>query len=158
MKISRRAAGLCLWVAIAALAGGASGQVVPATPKKFTKRSVGDSASFNPTGIAPAKPETTVRVVSYFSLSEPRQWRNTDGKSLLASLIAFEEAVVETRGPSAASSPAPAPAMPVKPTVVRDGQVRLLMNGKSYEVALDKLSEADRKFVEGIRQTVAAKP
>lgn len=155
---------LILPVAVILAMVGAQGQsqvVVPATPKKFTKRSVGDSSSFNgnAAGLAPAAKPTTVRVVSYFSLSEPRQWINTEGKSLLGSLIAFEESVVETIGTgAAAAAAAPAPIMPKKPTVVRDGKARLLMNGKPYEVPLDKLSEADRKFVEGIRDAIAAKP
>lgn len=137
-------------------------QVVPATPKKFTTRSLSESSS---TGIssAPKPPEITTRMVTYFALSEPRQWKSADGKSLLGKLIAFEDLVVEAKGASAAASKAaaaaaPPPEPPAKPTVIKDGRVRLLVNSKPYEVALDRLSADDRKFAEDVKAAVDAKP
>lgn len=136
-------------------------QVVPATPKKFTTRSLSESSS---TGIssAPKPPEITTRMVTYFALSEPRQWKSADGRSLLGKLIAFEDMVVEAKGANAAASKAaaaaPPPEPPAKPTVIKDGRVRLLVNSKPYEVALDRLSEGDRKFAEDIKAAVDAKP
>ena len=38
--------------------------------------------------------------------------------------------------------------------VVKDGKVRLMANQRPYEVALDKLSQADRDFVEKFRMAV----
>lgn len=131
-------------------------QVIPATPKKFTKRVEGNgSASIGP-GLAPATPKPpVVRTTMYYTVSDSRQWTSTDGKPLLAKLIIFEEAVVETQGNQ--TPPPTPPAMPSNPTVVRDGKVRLLSGIKPYEVPLDRLSQPDRDFVEGIRADVAAR-
>ncbi|MEZ0275102.1 MAG: hypothetical protein ACAH88_09370 [Roseimicrobium sp.] len=136
-----------------------SAQVVPATPKKFTKRDLGGgSASIGPS-IAPAAPQPSiVRTTTYFALSDSRQWTSSDGKPLLAKLVAFEDIVIETQGnQSQAATPAPPPAMPTNPTVVRDGKVRLLSGKAPYEVPLDRLSQPDRDFIEGIRTAVAQK-
>lgn len=130
--------------------------VIPATPKKFTKRvEGGGSASLGP-GLAPStpKPPPVTRTTTYFTLSDSRQWTSTDGKPLLAKLVAFEDIVIETLGNQAPATP---PAMPANPTVVRDGKARLLSGNKPYEVPLDRLSQPDRDFIEGIRAAVAAK-
>jgi hypothetical protein len=143
-----------------ATAGDARGQVVPATPKEFATRTVsggGTTASASVSVTAP-KPATTVRTTTYLALGEARQWKSTDGKSLLGKLIAFEDVTVETKtegGPK--SAPAAAPPLPDKPTVIRDGKARLLIDGKPFEVALDRLSTGDRKLVEGIRDAVNEK-
>lgn len=138
----------------------ARAQVVPATPGKFTTRGVGGASGTGSAtiGLAPSKPQTTVRTVTYIALSEPRQWKSTDGKSLLGKLIAFEDAVVETKVEAGAKPPpAPAPTLPPHPTVVREGRARLLVDHKAYEVPLERLTEDDRKFVAGIQAAVAAK-
>lgn len=139
-----------------------SAQVVPATPKKFTTRSLSESASAGIT-TTPKPPEITTRMVTFFALSQPRQWKSTDGKSLLGKLIAFEDMVVEAKAANAAASKAaaaaaPAPEPPAKPTVIKDGKVRLLVNSKPFEVPLDRLSEDDRKFAESIKAAVDARP
>lgn len=145
----------------------ASGQVVPATPTKFTKRGVGTSTSSTSSvsgggstatiGVPQQKPESVVRTITYLTLAPVRQWTSTEGKPLVASLIAFEESVVET--PKGEAAPTTTmPKLTGKPTVVKEGKVRLLANGKPYEVALDKLSQADRDFIDKVKLGVEAKP
>lgn len=130
---------------------------IPATPKNFTKRSLSDTGSSGGNiSFGPKTPpaEAKVRYTTYISLSEPRQWHSADGKSLLGKLIAHDDIVVET--PKGAAAPA-APAMPPNPTVVKDGKARLLVNSKPAEVALERLSQADRDFIENIRAAIARK-
>jgi len=134
---------------------GVAAQVVPATPRRFTQRALTPGGS-STAGIdatpkpAPPKVREVVRIV----LSEHRQFRSTDGKTLSGRVIAFDP-------------PAPAPGQPVppadpsqplppgtKPTVVRDGKVRLLVDSKTFEVPLDRLCEDDRRFVEEIRARI----
>lgn len=150
-----------LWSAIVLAAlmlgtGLTSAQIaIPATPKGFTKR-VGDAGggiNISP-GITPPPPQPRlVRTTTYVTLSENRQWTSADGKPVLGRLIAFEDIVVETRGNEAV----PAPQMPATPTVVKDGRARLLVNTKPFELALERLSQADRDFIENIRGAVARK-
>jgi hypothetical protein len=138
--------------------------VVPTTPTRFGKRQIGGgagngTAEVNAT-IAPK--ESTARVVSYFAMEAPRQWKSTDGKSLLGSLIAFEESVVVVTGANAAaaassaqSSTAPKP--PEKFTIIRDGKVRLLVNQKPFEIPLDRLAEEDRLHVTHLDKAITKK-
>jgi hypothetical protein len=134
-------------------------QVVnPATGKKFETRTINGSGGSNGVSIngstAPAPPPKA-RLVSYFSLSDVRQWKSGDGRSLVGSIIAFEDAVVELDAANAAAAKeaaqkAPAPKLPERPTLIRDGKVRLLVSSKPFEVPLDRLSEDDRKFVQDL--------
>ena len=147
----------------------AKAQVVPTTPTKFKTRGVGTSTSSTSAvsgggtatiGVPQQKPDTVVRTTTYLTLTLPRQWTSADGKPLLASLIAFEDMVVETLK-SEQPTGGPATTMPKlngKPTVVKAGKVRLFSNGKPYEVALDKLSQADRDFIDTVKHAVEAKP
>lgn len=133
--------------------------VSPTTGKKFETRTINGSGgnagvSINST---PQPSTTKAKLVSYFSLSELRQWKSSDGRSLMGSIIAFEDAVVEIDAANVAAAreaaqKAPAPALPAKITLIRDGEVRLLVNNKPFEVRLEKLSEEDRKFVEELQQ------
>ncbi|RBP46348.1 hypothetical protein DES53_102739 [Roseimicrobium gellanilyticum] len=130
---------------------------IPATPKKFTKRVEGSGGASIGPGLAPStpKPPPVVRTTMYYTLSDSRQWTSADGKPLLAKLIAFEEHVIETQGNQ--PPPVTAPPMPTNPTLVRDGKARLLSGNTPYEVPLERLSQPDRDFIEGIRAAVAAK-
>lgn len=132
--------------------------VIPATPKKFTKRVTGSGTGNIGPGLTPATPQPppVVRMTTYFALSDSRQWTSTDGKPLLAKLIAFEDIVEEGRAGQAQPTSS-AHAMPANPTVVRDGKARLLAGKTPYEVALDRLSQPDRDFIEGIRLAAAKK-
>ncbi len=162
MKASSRRPSSVVLAALILFGGGVALQaqvVIPATPKKFTKRTMpGGTGGFTITpGVAPSAPAPppTVRTVTYVTLSGARQWTSTDGKPLLAKLIAFEQVVTESK----AQDPAPAaPTLPAKPTVVRDGRVRLLAGTTPYELPLERLSPADREFIETVRRAVAATP
>lgn len=125
---------------------------VPVSP---TQRPItgGGSASI---GVAPQPPgKTLVKTITYITLSESRQWTSSDGKSLLAKLIAFEDIVTESTDKPDANQSA---AMPTNtPTLIKDGKVRLLVNRKPFELALDKLSQPDRDFVENLRSAMQKK-
>jgi len=143
-------------------------QVVPTTPTKFGKRNLGASTTSSTssvtssggsasTGVAVPKTETTVRTITYITLSGSRQWKSDDGRPLIAKLIAFEDMVVETLK----SDPASTTTMPKqagKPTVIKDGKVRLLAANTPHEVALDRLSLADREFIGTVQRAVNATP
>ncbi len=133
--------------------------VLPATGKKFDTRTINGSSggtsgvSVNTT-TQPAPP-TKTKLTSYFRLDDPRQWKSTDGKSLLGAIIIFEDAVIEFEAatPAAAreaAGKAPPPKMPDKPTLIREGKIRLLVKQKPVEVPLERLSDEDRKYVEDL--------
>lgn len=136
-----------------------SAQVVnPTTSKKFETRTINGSGGNSGVSInnatKPAAP-TKTKLTSYFMLGEPRQWKSTDGRSLLGTIITFEESVIEfdAANPAAAREAvekAPPAKLPDKPTLIRDGKVRLLVNKKPVEVPLERLSEDDRKYVDDL--------
>ncbi len=138
------------------LAGGLSAQmVVPASPRKMTTRPIGGNSSVGIKITPTDTPEQKVRYTTHIVLAETRQWTSTDGKSLQAKWIAFEDLVVEsTQG---AAKPTP-PAPPANPTLVRDGKIRLIGTQKTFELPLDRLSQADRDFVEQYRAAHLSKP
>lgn len=135
-------------------AGALTAQVVPTTPKKFATREIGAGGSSTAgVSVAPPKP-AIVRTVTYVTLTPPRQWMSSDGRSLLGKLVAFEDFFVET----VAGQPAPPmPELKAPPTVVKEGKARLLVGDTPFEIALEKLSAGDREFIEKIRQAVAKK-
>jgi hypothetical protein len=135
----------------------AGGQVVPTTPKKFAMRGVGSSATNTATGITQTKTEPVIRTTTYIVLAPSRQWTNSEGKPLVAKLIAFEDITTETTKSAAAANPTPQPSIPGKPTVISDGKIRLMADKKPYEVALAKLSQADQDFVAMVKRAVEAK-
>ncbi len=127
-------------------------QVVPTTPTKFSKRITGGGSGSADIGLkAPPKVEPQVRIVSYIALSEARQWTSSDGKATLGKLIAFEDFVTQA---SSANTQAPPPTLAGKPTLIRDGKVRLLVNQKPFELPLERLSAADREFIEAKRAAI----
>ncbi len=128
--------------------------VTPATPKKFKTRSDGGGLNTGAT-VDPGKPENpNVRYVTHIVLYEYRMWTSADGKPLEAKLIAFEDLVSEV--PKGTAEPA-MPKPPEHPTVVRNGKARLLVNKKPVEIALDRLSQQDREFIEDIKAALAKK-
>ncbi len=142
-----------------ALAMPLSAQVVnPTTGKKFETRTINGSGGNSGVSInntANPAPPTKTKLTSYFMLGEPRQWKSTDGRSLLGTIITFEESVIEfdAANPAAAREAvekAPPAKLPDKPTLIRDGQVRLLVNKKPVEVPLERLSADDRKYVDDL--------
>jgi hypothetical protein len=142
---------LLLWLSVAGIV---SAQVVPTTPTKFGKRDLGGDTTGAAVNAVPPKQETIVRTTTYLSLSETRQWTSTEGKPLMAKLIAFEDITIETVKGQTPADTQQLPKLTGKPTVVKDGKVRLMANQRPYEVALDKLSQADRDFVEKFRMAV----
>ncbi len=147
------------WLILLAVALPLSAQVVlPATGKKFDTRTIngsGGNTGVSVNNTAQPAPPTKTKLTSYFLLGDPRQWKSTDGKSLLGAIIIFEDAVIEfdAANPAAAreaAQKAPPPKMPDKPTLIREGKIRVLVNQKPVEVPLERLSEADRKYVEDL--------
>ena len=133
------------------------GQSVPALPKKMENRTIngGGTASV---GVVPVKPQSTVRTVTYIALGDVRQWKSSDGRTILGKLIAFEDLVVEIKAePGTQPAPAAPPTLPAHPTVVREGTARLLVDKKPFVVALDRLSEEDQKLIGTISAALAAK-
>ena len=142
-----------------ALALPLSAQVVnPTTGKKFETRTINGSGGNSGVSINNASkpaPPTKTKLTSYFMLGEPRQWKSTDGRSLLGTIITFEESVIEfdAANPAAAREAvekAPPAKLPDKPTLIREGKVRLLVNKKPVEVPLESLSADDRKYVDDL--------
>lgn len=133
----------------------APGQAVPTTPTKFDTKPVGAATSSTGAAIAPPKaPASTLRQVTYLTLSPLRTWTSTDGKSLNGKLIAWEETV--TTGPT----PQALPDQPLttRPTVLKNNKARLLIGTKAYEVPLDRLGPEEQKFIRDLQTRLAAKP
>ncbi len=132
--------------------------ILPTTGKKFDTRTINGSGGNSGVSINNATkpaPPTKTKLTSYFMLGEPRQWKSTDGKSSLGTIITFEESVLEfdAANPAAAreaAQKAPPAKMPAKPTLIRDGKIRLLVNKNPVEVPLERLSDEDRKYVEDL--------
>lgn len=121
-------------------------------PQGFRTRSTGGGADAG-ARMEPKK-EEKARYVTYFVLFENRFWQNTEGKPLQAKLLAFEDLVAEgVKGGPAPTLPPP----PARPTVVRDGKIRLLVNQKPVLVALATLSTADQEFVRDLQASLAKK-
>lgn len=129
--------------------------VVPATPRKFAKRSIGTSGSGSAVGIDVVTPPEPPKVTHtrHVELSETRQWQSADGRTLLGKLIAFEDVTAETTK----GAPVPELQPPPNPTVIKDGKVRLLVRNKPYVLPLERLSPPDRQFVETLRTGLAGK-
>jgi len=122
-------------------------------PKKYTKREVGGGAE---PGAAVEEPANTgmARYVTHIVLYDLRYWTSVEGKPLAGKLIAFEDMVVT----APKDSPAPAmPEPPKEPTLVKDGKIRLLVNGKPVEVPVERLSLQDREFIDGIQEALDRK-
>jgi hypothetical protein len=130
----------------------ANPSVTPAHPKGFSSRSIGGGVNSG-ASVTPG-PDTppTVRYTAYIVLHENRTWSNTGGKAIEAKLIAFEDLVAEA--PQGAAQPA-MPEPPEKPTLIRHGKIRLLVNGKPSVVALEKLGTDDREFIAGMQAALA---
>lgn len=124
------------------------------SPKKFKTREVGGGVSPG-ASVDPGKPATpNLRYVTHIVLCDYRMWSNTEGKPLEAKLIAFEDLVAEA--PKGSTEPV-MPAPPAHPTVTRGGKVRLLVNQKPVEIALDRLSESDREYIGQLQAALAKK-
>jgi hypothetical protein len=121
------------------------------TPKKFATRPIGGGVNPGASVDSATPRNPNVRYVTHIVLCENRMWTNTEGKPLEAKLIAFEDLVAET--PKGAADPV-MPAPPAHPTVTRNGKIRLLVNKKAVEIALDTLSQPDREFIDQMKATL----
>jgi len=124
--------------------------VRPGTAGGFKGRSTGNHV--DPGATITEKPEN-VRYVTHVVLFDYRMWSNSEGKPLEAKLIGFEDLVVEAPKGTEPKMPAP----PARPTVIKDGKVRLLVNNKPAIVPMDKLSVGDQEFVKDIDAAIARK-
>ena len=129
--------------------------ILPKTPTSFEPRNVGEASEAS-AGVRPenTKNEKITRYISQLALSEVRQWTSSDGKVIVASLLAFEDLMVESREGVAP----PQPQLPKNPTVVQNGTVRLAINRKPVVLAISRLSKADQDFIEKVRLQHAPKP
>ncbi len=134
------------WLLAAAFAASAAAQqlIIPPNPR------VNDGRNTGTTGGATVDPQrpTLVRHITWLVLSDARQWTSADGRPLTGKLIAFEDLMTEA--PQGVQPEPPQP--PEHPTVVRDGKVRLQVDGKAFVVPLERLSESDRAHIEEIRK------
>ncbi|WP_395751235.1 hypothetical protein [Prosthecobacter sp.] len=147
------------WLILLAMTASLSAQVIlPTTGKKFDTRTINGSGGNSGVSInntSQPAPSTKAKLTSHFTVGEPRQWKSTDGKSLLGTIIIFEDAVIEldAANPAAAReavAKAPPPKMPEKPTLIREGKIRLLVSQKPVEIPLERLSAEDRKYVDDL--------
>ena len=123
-------------------------------PKKNVPREIGGSVNPGAVITPGSGDHPIVRYVSHIVLYENRIWTSAEGKPLQAKLIAFEDLTAEApKGAPAPEMPAP----PALPTVTRDGKVRLLVEQKVVELALSRLSQSDREFIDQIKTALAKK-
>ncbi|MES2706449.1 MAG: hypothetical protein V4726_07585 [Verrucomicrobiota bacterium] len=132
--------------------------VTPTTPQSFKFKPTGQTANAGAT-VSPS-PVPAVRQTTYLTLGQVRQWKSADGQSRIGQLIAWEQSVA-TIPVTAKTSPAAASAAPPvngKPTIVRDGKIRLLIDHKPYEVPLDRLGPDEQKHIQQFQASLAGKP
>ena len=107
--------------------------VTPATPTDFETRNVGSSV--NGVAILTEPPIPQKVKVAYTAVSPLREWLNTKGTTVQGSLIAFEAGDYSDSQKEL--------------TIVRDGKVRLLVEGKNNFslIALASLAKKDRDYI-----------
>ena len=122
------------------LAAGLLGQSANALAQD-ARRPIGGGGSFGGGGlIKPSAPkETITRTITYLALTKERQWLNASGKSIFATLVAFDS------GDKAKSIP---------PTIIKGGKIRLLKEKKVFLLPLDTLSPKHRSEVLSINSQV----
>jgi len=144
---------LCFQPALAQMDIPRNPMVTPANPKGFKTRSVGGGVNSGASVDPGPNVNPTARYVAHIVLHEYRMWSNTEGKPLEAKLIAFEDLISEA--PQGAEPVMPKP--PANPTLIRNGKIRLLVNKKPVEVALEKLSPVDREFIDQMKAALDKK-
>jgi hypothetical protein len=111
-------------------------------PPAFETRNIGDDQDISGTVKPGTKPQAKIHRITYVAVSELRQWRNLEGRAMRASLLAFDRLPGESDDGLR--------------TLVRDGKVRFLLEGRKLatEYPLTELSRADQAFV---RQLIEAR-
>jgi hypothetical protein len=103
--------------------------------KKCLVKCVSNEAVGGLSSAAGAGGAADVAKSGHTELSEPRTWRNAEsGKTIVGTLIAFE-------GAKSAES------------VEKNGNIRLLIGEKTFELPLDRLSQSDKDFVANLRKS-----
>lgn len=104
---------------------------IPETPTSFETRNTGGTEEGE---VSIEKEKAEPKKVTYTAVTDSREWKDAKGKVIRARLLAFEAAEGEVAG------------------LVRDGQVRLLVDGaKRFSLLpLEKLSPEDRAFITGL--------
>ena len=127
-------------------AGEAAAQVfvpTPGNPTKFEKRGTngGSSVGASMRKREPAKKQ----VITFTAVSPQRVWTNTDGKGIMARLLAFSAPENPNEGPT---------------EIIRKGKVRLLLEKAKAPIdySLNKLSQPDQLFVKSIAQAASKRP
>ncbi|MCH7226956.1 hypothetical protein MLD59_12500 [Verrucomicrobiaceae bacterium E54] len=138
------------WMLLWAIPFGLAAQdfpVTPHVPPAFETRDVGE-VNDGGASITRTRPQTKTRKITYIAVSGIRDWRNTGGQVIQASMLAFDP-------PPGASKDAALP-------LVREGRIRLWIEErkKVTEYPLAKLSSQDREFVNQLleAQKTASKP
>lgn len=121
--------------------------VTPHVPPAFETRDVGE-VNEGGASITRTQPQPKTKKVTYVAVSGSRDWKNTEGQVIQASMLAFDP-------PPGASKDDPLP-------LVREGRIRLWIEErkKVTEYPLAQLSPEDREFVSRLieAQKAAAKP
>ena len=114
---------------------------VPPNPNDVSRRKIGESGggASAAVGVSPAAGASRTIVIQYTAVSPQRQWTNTDGKTMVARLLAF-------------SAPAEGGTGPVE--VIREGTVRFLLDRgqEPIDYPLARLSQADQIDIKAIAQ------
>ncbi|MFP6872847.1 MAG: hypothetical protein VCA55_04990 [Verrucomicrobiales bacterium] len=107
------------------------------------RRPLGGGGSFGGGGLVkPAPPRQAItRTITYLALTKERQWLNTGGKSIFATLVAFDT------GDKAKSIP---------PTIIKSGKIRLLKGKKAFQLPLETLDPQHRADVVSIQTQIAS--
>ncbi len=122
--------------------------VTPATPKGFEIRKNGSGTGTGSSiGLVSSTNKQTTQVITYTALSKIREWKNTDGKTMKARLLAFSPPPVKNNAKDKGA----------QFTVIHDQKVRFLMspNNKPTIYPLEKLSDFDKEFILKIAKAAA---
>ncbi len=105
------------------------------------RRPIGGGGSFGGGGsVKPTPPRQPVtRTITYLALTKERQWLNASGKSIFATLVAFDA------GDKTKSIP---------PTIIKAGKIRLLKEKKVFLLPLDTLAPEHRNDVLSIHAQI----
>ncbi len=118
------------------IAGVATADDTKTTPRRGISGSGGLGGSGF--GIYPAKqkerPQKIIKHITYMAASPKRSWTSTDGKTIVAALLAFD----------------PDPKKPKTPVIVKDGKIRLLKGNKPFVLPLTRLQKTDQDYVQKI--------
>lgn len=109
--------------------------VTPANPTDFSKREISGGSNAG-VGIVSGQPTQPKTITIHFTAVTPlRVWTNTEGKAMMARLLAY-------------SAPEEGETGPVE--VIREGNVRFLLEKttKPIDYRLEKLSDTDRAYIQ----------